>query len=146
MADHSSKEKVLWDDFKVRLGTSEFNGFHLDPEFFIHSFEHLEFLEAPFTHEEIDTVIRCLPNDKSPGPNGFNNEFLKKCWPLIRDDFYRLCHDFYNESVYLRSINSSYITLIPNIDNARRVNEFRPISLLNSSIKLITKLLVNRLQ
>jgi len=46
----------------------------------------------------------------------------------------------------LRSINSSYITLVPKVDGAKTVSEFRPISLLNPSLKLITKLLAIRLQ
>jgi hypothetical protein len=39
----------------------------------------------------------------------------------------------------------SYIVLIPKVDNPLIVSEYRPISLLNSSIKLLTKLLANRL-
>jgi retron-type reverse transcriptase len=46
----------------------------------------------------------------------------------------------------LQSINSSFITLLPKIDGPTRVNDFRPISLLNTSVKLITKLLSKRLQ
>lgn len=46
----------------------------------------------------------------------------------------------------LRSINGSYITLIPKVDGPTRINEYKPISLLNSSVKIITKLLANRLQ
>lgn len=91
-------------------------------------------------------VIKALPNDKSPGPNGFNNEFLKKSWPIIRYDFYNLRNAFHGNSVCLRSINSSHITLIPKVDGARLVSKFRPISLLNCLVKLVTKLLANRLQ
>jgi hypothetical protein len=39
----------------------------------------LEALELPFSHAEIDNVIRLLPLDKSLGPDGFSNEFSKKC-------------------------------------------------------------------
>lgn len=80
VTDHREKEQILWDDFKVRLGTSEFVEFTINPNFFIQGIDSLEILEAPFSHEEIDNVIKALPNDKSPGPDGFNNEFLKKSW------------------------------------------------------------------
>lgn len=103
-------------------------------------------LEEPFTREEIDAVVRNLSNDKALGPDGFNNEFIKKCWHFIKEDFYALCTAFQNNSACLQNINDSYITLIPKVDGAQRVGEFRPISLLNGSIKLITKLLSNRLQ
>ena len=46
----------------------------------------------------------------------------------------------------LESINSSFITLVPKNDAPKIVNDFRPISLLNSGIKLLTKLLAERLQ
>ena len=37
-------------------------------------------LELPFTEEEINDVVKELPLDKSPGPDGFNSEFFKACW------------------------------------------------------------------
>ena len=106
----------------------------------------LIFLEAPFSNSEIDDVIKTLPNDKSPRPDGFSNEFLKKCWPTIKGGFYNLVNAFYQNDLCLQSINSAYITLIPKRDGARIVADFRLISLLNTSVKLITKLLANRLQ
>lgn len=39
--------------------------------------DNLEELDATFTREEIDKVIQKMPNDKSPGPDGFNGMFLK---------------------------------------------------------------------
>ena len=43
-------------------------------------------------------------------------------------------------------LNAAYITLIPKKDSPTLVGDFRPVSLLNSSIKLLTKLLAERLQ
>lgn len=106
--------------------------FNLDS--FLEAVPNLEWLEEPFTNAEIDADIKSLPNDKTPGPDGFNNDFIKSCWHFIKDDFYALCLAFQNDSVCLRSINNSYITLIPKVDGAQKVGDFRPISLLNGSI------------
>jgi hypothetical protein len=57
-----------------------------------------------------------------------------------------MCLRFYNETICTQSINGSYITLVPNVDNPSSVNDYMPISLLNSSITLITKIIANRLQ
>jgi hypothetical protein len=86
-----------------------------------------------------------LPADKSPGPDGFNGDFLKS-WPIIATDFYELCQGFYDGNICMQSINGSHIVLIPKKDNLTSVGDFMPISLLNSSVKLLTKLLANRLQ
>src|SRR3954464_6650980 len=88
--------------------------------------------EKPFSDEEIDEVIKNLPNDKSPGTDGFNNEFMKQCWPIIKDDVKQLLVDFYEGQTSLESINASFITLIPKIAAPLTLADFRPISLLNS--------------
>ena len=64
----------------------------------------------------------------------------------IKEDIYRLCDEFYSHQADIKSINSSYITLVPKKDNPEHVSDSRPISLLNSSIKIITKILANRFQ
>ena len=72
-----------------------------------------ENLELPFTEEEVNVVVKELPLDKSPGPDGFNNEFFKSCWDIIKEDLLRLIYDFHVGKLLLESINTSYITLIP---------------------------------
>jgi hypothetical protein len=128
------------------LGISEFSGLNSELTSFITPAEDIDWLQREFLKEEIDKIILNLPNNKSPEPDGFNGEFLKKCWPVIAQDFYDLFSAFYVGDVCLRSINSSYTTLIPKKDCPISISDFRPISLLNSSIKLITKILADRLQ
>lgn len=144
--DHNSKAELIWNDFKERLGTSSFEGMQFDLDSLLTQDSDLSSLEESFSTQEVDEIIKHLPLDKSPGPDGFNNEFLKKCGHIIKQDFYNLCYAFHENEVCLQSINGSFITLIPKVDGPTRINEFRPISLLNSSVNVITKLLSNRLQ
>jgi hypothetical protein len=143
---HDEKALLLWESFKDRLGQSEYAHMHFDLETLLTPIDDLDSLVIPFSNEEIDGVVKNMKIDKSPGPDGFNTDFLKKCWNDIKSDFYDLCLGFYDLDICLQSINVSFITLIPKIDNPSRVGDFRPISLLNNSIKLLTKLLANRLQ
>ena len=87
-----------------------------------------------------------MPADRAPGPDGFNGSFLKSCWHIIKEDFYALCDQFFDGGLNLESINDGYITLIPKVAAPQGVNDFRPITLLNCCLKVITKLLANRLQ
>lgn len=84
-------------------------------------------------------MVAEMPSNKSLESDGFNSDLMKKCWPIIEKDYYELIAAFYEGNICLQSINGSYITLVPK-------NDYRPISLLNGTIKLITKLLANRLQ
>jgi hypothetical protein len=47
----------------------------------------LDVLESYFSLEEIDKIIKELPHGKSPGPDGFNSDFMKACWHVINTDF-----------------------------------------------------------
>jgi hypothetical protein len=142
---HSLKAGILQNSFKDRLGVSEFTEILFDLNDLIRVVP-LPGMDAPFSKEEIDLALKEMPPDHALGPDGFNGFFFKKCWHQIKDDFYRLCDCFYSGNINLECINGSFIVLIPKRDNPQTPNDFRSISLLNLSLKLITKLLANRLQ
>jgi hypothetical protein len=64
----------------------------------------------------------------------------------VSPHYYKLCQGFYDENICMQSINGSHVVLVLKKDNPIKIGDFRPISLLNSSIKLLTKLLAKRLQ
>nr|GFB76811.1 RNA-directed DNA polymerase, eukaryota [Tanacetum cinerariifolium] len=72
---------------------------------------------------------------------------FKKDYATISDNFVGIYGHGY--LVIPRSFpngcNSSFVTLIPMITDARFVNDFRPISLIGSVYKVVTKVLANRL-
>ena len=61
----------------------------------------LSLLESPFSQEEIGAVVKSLPNDKAPGPDGFNTNFIKHCWDILAPDLYTLIEDFYHGRIGL---------------------------------------------
>lgn len=144
--DHASKESILFEAFKNRMGKKNTPQMRFNLSRMLRSQVDFDSLTVPFTHEEIDKVIKEMPPDRAPGPDGFNGAFLKACWPIIKEDFYLLCDAFYHGSLNLESLNYGYITLIPKTRAPETVNDFRPITLLNCCLKLITKILANRLQ
>ena len=146
VTSHEAKEKIIFDTYKQRLGSSTDPPMVFDLPSLIQPLPGLEVLSLPFTKEEIDKVVKEMPADKAPGPDGFNGQFLKSCWHIIKEDIYTLCNDFHEGKLDLESINMGHITLIPKTNSPEGINDYRPITLLNCCLKLITKLLADRLQ
>jgi hypothetical protein len=48
----------------------------------LQSSQDLDILEAPFTENEVNSVIANLPNGKAPGPDDFNTDFSKNASQL----------------------------------------------------------------
>lgn len=143
--DHEQKASLLWTSYKERLGVSNFTNISFNLNDLL-TMQNLEHLDAEFSPEEIDRVIKTLPNSHAPGPDGFNDLFIKKSWPIIMNDFMRFFNDFYHFNTNLSSVNSSLIALVPKKMHPETVDDYRPISLLNYTLKCITKLLSNRVQ
>lgn len=78
VSDHEQKANLLWSAYEERLGYSEFSNmaYNLDNLLARHNLDHLD---LDFNQEEIDYVIKSLPNSHAPGPDGFNGFFIKKC-------------------------------------------------------------------
>jgi hypothetical protein len=146
VTDHQAMAGLLWSNFKERMGNSEGISMQFDLDSLLSKVEGLDVLTVPFDKKEMDEVIKKMSTDRSPGPDGFNGLFVKKCWPIIQEDFYRLASDFHKGTLKMENINSSYITLIPKKSGPLGANDFRPISLTNVCLKFLTKMVADRLQ
>lgn len=103
-------------------------------------------MDARFTQTELDLVIKELPAEKAPGPDGFTGTFYKLCWPMIRNDVLAAMDRFFElRAGPLEKLNGANIVLIPKIEVPEQLKDFRPISLIHFFGKLITKNLAMRL-
>ncbi|WVZ63856.1 LOW QUALITY PROTEIN: hypothetical protein U9M48_013454 [Paspalum notatum var. saurae] len=87
-----------------------------------------------------------MPLDKALGPDGFTGRFYCSCWDIIKGDVILALNAIHSGHVYrFRLSNSAFITLLPKKGDAVLVKDCRPISLIHSFAKLVTKILANRL-
>ncbi len=83
--------------------------------------------------------------DKALGPDGFSLAFFQNCWSVVRTDVLAICHEFHVHCQFERSLNATFVALIPKKHGADEIKDFRPISLVGGMYKIIAKLLANRL-
>jgi hypothetical protein len=145
VTDHEAMPGLLWSSYKERMGKLDGITMQFDLASLLERVDGLDDLSIPLDKEMYD-VIKAMPSDRAPGPNGFNGIFLKRCWPIIQTEFYTLAADFHAGSLRLENINGSCITLVPKKLSPLIVNHFHPISLTHVCLKFLTKLAADRLQ
>lgn len=82
----------------------------------------------------------------APGPDGFPPGFFKENIDLLINDLWKTINSFFESKHLLKEMNHTFLSLIPKTDNPSSPSEFRPISLCNSSYKIISKIIVNRMK
>ncbi|KAL9682840.1 hypothetical protein QQ045_014650 [Rhodiola kirilowii] len=103
-------------------------------------------LSRQVSMEEIFQVVKSLPNNKATGPNGFNAEFFQASWNTCGKDILESIRQFFRDGKMPTGINSTYLALVPKINNPSSHSEFRPIGCCNVIYKIIASILANRLK
>lgn len=84
-----------------------------------------------------------MDRDESPGLIGFSLAFYKTCWEVIQRDLMSVLNDIFERCLLDRVSDISYIALIPK-EGVECISDFRPVSLVGSTYKIISKCLALR--
>ena len=94
-----------------------------------------DLLTSDFTGSEVKNDVFQMEHNKAPGLDGFPAEFYQVFWEVIKDNLLALFANFHNEDLNLFDLNFGIITLIPKVQEATKIQQYRPICVLNVSFK-----------
>lgn len=103
-------------------------------------------LMAKVTLEEVRSAVFSMHPDKSPGPDGLNPAFFQSFWKVVSDDVVRFCQQYMDTIVLPYGINHSLICLIPKVKWPQTMSDLRPISLCNVLVRILSKVMANRMK
>ena len=71
---------------------------------------------------------------------------LQNAWDFTKEEILDIFKEFHEHNSFVRSLNNTFMVLIPKKSGAEDLGAFRPISLLGGLYKLLAKVLANRLK
>jgi hypothetical protein len=111
----------------------------LDPEM-------LSKLAEPVSIEEVRRAVFNMHPWKAPGPNGFPAGFYQRSWDIVGNAVHRFVVSVWQNPSLIADVNQTDICLIPKVTSPENIKQFRPISLCNTSYKIVSKVIVERLK
>ncbi|KAL3696147.1 hypothetical protein R1sor_010223 [Riccia sorocarpa] len=98
------------------------------------------------SEKEIDQLVEDLPRDKAPGLDGVTNNMIQDSWSFIRNDCQKMMLHFWETGELLQKDSQGVIKMLPKNEETWFLRNWRPITLMGITYKLLGKLLANRLK
>ena len=95
--------------------------------------------------EELEEAVTSLNSHKSPGLDGLTAEFYKKTLEVTKEDLLDIINCQLDRVRLIESDRHGATRLGPKVEGVPRVDQLRPITLLNLDYKILSKIITNRL-
>jgi hypothetical protein len=97
-------------------------------------------LEVPLLEREVKEVIFGMDGNKAPRLDEFSLAFFQACWDVLKEDIMAVFSNFHAHGKFEKSLNSTFISLIPKVSGAAELKDFHPVSLVSRIYKIISKI------
>ena len=97
-------------------------------------------------YSEVQTAIRALKRNKSPGSDGIPAELLQAGGEPLARQIYHLCNKAWHEGTIPEEWGKSILVPIPKKGDLSNCSNYRTISLINHTGKVLLIVLLNRLK
>ncbi|KAL3683806.1 hypothetical protein R1sor_001828 [Riccia sorocarpa] len=87
-----------------------------------------------------------MPKEKSPGIDGVMVEILRLGWEFMKEDCFLMVQCFWDRKIFTGKDSKGVIKLIPKNDKKHLLQNWRPITLLTMTYKIIAKVMAERLK
>lgn len=140
-------ETIILRHYKKLFCTTQ-NDDLADAAITIPSFNHADrrWLNRPVQEAEVEQAIFQMGAYKAPGPDGYPPIFYQRNWHIIGPEVVSFVMAAFKNQCYPPGMNETLVTLIPKGNNPDEASKFRPIALMNVIVKVITKIIANRLK
>ncbi|KAK3575498.1 hypothetical protein QTP86_028191, partial [Hemibagrus guttatus] len=101
-------------------------------------------LEGPLVLEELHAALNTMPGGKAPGIDGLPMDFYKFFWKELGEDLLEVLEESCRERCLPLSSRRAVITLLPKKGDLQDIKNWRPVSLLCTDYKVMSKVLANR--
>jgi exonuclease III len=108
--------------------------------------EQAAILDRDITAEELDSAVKGMKSKSAGGPDVIGVPVVKKYWHLLRLPLTEYCKEMMVSNDMSPSFKTSLIKQIPKKGDCSKIKNWRPISLLNVTYKVISKAINNRLK
>jgi mannosylglycoprotein endo-beta-mannosidase len=140
---HEQLKSYITNYYKGLFGSSEEISFSLNetltediPQV---SMEENKLLTAPYSEKEVQKAIFQMERNKAPGPDDFPAEFYQTFWETIKLDLLEMFSILHARQLELFHLNFGEVISLPKVNEAERIQQYRPICLLYVSFKIFMK-------